>query len=213
MTPWSKIEAECGDFRKGFVAVFRKYEGQETDERDGSNRIVKVTMDSFARHMGIPRTTFQKWVAKVPPDTGVTTAAKDQKSIDDRFAEVTAGLVLDIDENTDVDERLLTARELAREGLSFQKIANAVGLNESTVRRDMAVRQAKAAVDPSFDIAGESVKHYDRTIACDLPSANDAIEEIDMLLDRMAVVYTLSKKDRAKLLKVLTAHLERLGTL
>jgi hypothetical protein len=59
---WSQIESECGNFRDGFVATFRKYEGQDTDERDGQNRAVKVTMASFARHVAIPETTFKQWV-------------------------------------------------------------------------------------------------------------------------------------------------------
>jgi len=59
---WSQIEAECGDYRAGFVATFRKYEGQPTDEKDAQGRTVKVTAESFARHVGIPPTTFQGWV-------------------------------------------------------------------------------------------------------------------------------------------------------
>jgi transposase-like protein len=60
--PWSQIEAECGDFRAGFVATYRKYQGQPTDERNGQNRVVKVTISSFARHMGIAESTFREWV-------------------------------------------------------------------------------------------------------------------------------------------------------
>jgi len=45
---WSDIEAECGDYRSGFIAVFKKYEGQSTDERDAQGRTVKVTAASFA---------------------------------------------------------------------------------------------------------------------------------------------------------------------
>lgn len=59
---WSQIEAECGDFRAGFVATFKKYEGQETDETDAQNKPVKVTVASFARHTGIAERTFRYWV-------------------------------------------------------------------------------------------------------------------------------------------------------
>lgn len=58
---WSQIEAECGDFRDGFVATFRTYEGEETDEFDGRGARVVVTVTSFARHAGIPETTFRRW--------------------------------------------------------------------------------------------------------------------------------------------------------
>jgi len=59
---WSEIEAECGNFRAGFVATFRKYEGQITDEKDAQGRTVKVTVSSFARHVGVPESTFKDWV-------------------------------------------------------------------------------------------------------------------------------------------------------
>lgn len=59
---WSVIEAECGDYRAGFVATFRKYEGQPTDEKDARGRVVKVTATAFARHMGIPEGTFRDWL-------------------------------------------------------------------------------------------------------------------------------------------------------
>lgn len=64
MVKWHEIEAECGGYREGFVAVFRRYEGQPTDEKDGAGRIVKVTAASFARHVGIPRQTFEEWVKR-----------------------------------------------------------------------------------------------------------------------------------------------------
>jgi len=68
---WSQIEAECGDYREGFVATFRKYEGQQTDEVDGAGRRVKVTASSFARHVGIDPSTFRRWMGvarHVTPD-------------------------------------------------------------------------------------------------------------------------------------------------
>lgn len=61
---WSEIEAECGDYRAGFVTVFRKYEGQLTDEKDGAGRTVKVTATSFARHVGISEQVFLLWVRR-----------------------------------------------------------------------------------------------------------------------------------------------------
>jgi hypothetical protein len=61
---WVEIKAECGDYRAGFVATFKKYEGQATDEKDKRGRAVIVTAASFARHMGIPRQTFEEWIAK-----------------------------------------------------------------------------------------------------------------------------------------------------
>lgn len=59
---WADIEAECGGYREGFVAIFRKYEGQATDERTAQGHVVKVTRTSFADHMGINPSTFHRWV-------------------------------------------------------------------------------------------------------------------------------------------------------
>jgi transposase-like protein len=61
---WAEIEAECGGFRDGFVATFRKYEGQDTDEKTAQGRTVKVTIASFARHMGIHKDTLNWWIRK-----------------------------------------------------------------------------------------------------------------------------------------------------
>jgi hypothetical protein len=63
MITWSEIIGECGNYKAGLVAVFRKYEGLPTDERDGRGT-VKVTQESFARHMGIPIQTFRDWVKR-----------------------------------------------------------------------------------------------------------------------------------------------------
>lgn len=65
MVTWSTITEEVyesTDFRQRLVTVFRKYEGQETDQRDKSNRVVKVTRASFARHFGVPEGSFDRWV-------------------------------------------------------------------------------------------------------------------------------------------------------
>lgn len=80
MITWNEITEELGThkgFREALVSVFRKYEGQETDEKDKSNRTVKVTVASFARHLGIAQQTFDNWVnppspREVVPDPGIT---------------------------------------------------------------------------------------------------------------------------------------------
>lgn len=61
---WSQIEDECSDYRAGFVATFRKHEGKVTDEKAKNGHAVKVTMSSFARHVGIAETTFKDWVKR-----------------------------------------------------------------------------------------------------------------------------------------------------
>lgn len=61
---WGDILAECGNYRDGFVAIFRQYEGQPTDEKDAQGRVVKVTASSFAQHLGIDKMTFSRWVKR-----------------------------------------------------------------------------------------------------------------------------------------------------
>ena len=62
MITWAEIQAEAGDYKAGFVALFRKYEGQTTDEKTAQDHPVKVTRASFARHFGIAEDTFRHWI-------------------------------------------------------------------------------------------------------------------------------------------------------
>lgn len=64
MISWTEIMDECGNYRERFVTVFRRYEGQKTDERDAQGRTVKVTAQSFAEHVGIHPETFRDWLRK-----------------------------------------------------------------------------------------------------------------------------------------------------
>lgn len=69
---WSQIEAECGDYRAGFVETFRKYEGRDTDEIGANGQIIRVSVSSFARHLGIAKTTFQNWIKVVDQEAQPT---------------------------------------------------------------------------------------------------------------------------------------------
>jgi transposase-like protein len=80
---WEDIEAECEGFRDGFVRTYLKYEGRKTDEIDASNRVVKVTQASFARHFGIAQQTFNDWVKeykKVLPVSGSTSRTPSKQT-------------------------------------------------------------------------------------------------------------------------------------
>ena len=89
MIKWTDIDNEVEEFqsgyRSGFVAIFKKYEGMETDDRDASNRVVKVTRASFAKRYGIAETTFRGWL-----EVGTTVAATSRGTISDRMAEAAA---------------------------------------------------------------------------------------------------------------------------
>ena len=107
------------------------------------------------------------------------------------------------------DEVWAHAVELARDGLNYGQIAKRVGLAEATVRRDIAVREARAAADPKAHPV-QSVRHLDRTAACGIESALQAIAEIDTLLRRIHNLYTLSPAHRRRLIRILNTHIERL---
>jgi transposase-like protein len=62
MIKWAEIDAEVTGYREGFVAIYRRHEGEMTDETDAVGRPIKVTMTSFARHFGIGDKTFRRWV-------------------------------------------------------------------------------------------------------------------------------------------------------
>jgi hypothetical protein len=64
MITWDQITAECDGYRAGFVAVFRKYEGEPTDEDDAQGRPLKVSQRTFSEHLGIGRSTFHQWIRK-----------------------------------------------------------------------------------------------------------------------------------------------------
>jgi len=74
MVTWDRITAECDGYRAGFVAVYRKYQGEPTDEVDGSNRVIKVTAQSFADHSGIAASTFKRWLKAGEEVTTATVA-------------------------------------------------------------------------------------------------------------------------------------------
>lgn len=98
MVRWDEIVEQCGNYKAGFVAIFRRYEGQPTDETDKQGRAVKVTAKSFADHMGIPDTTFRRWLASVVTNP-VTTEAQRATGAAGRavrkLAETDPGAVVD----------------------------------------------------------------------------------------------------------------------
>lgn len=213
MIKWEKILGECLPYRQGFlpyrqgfVDVFKKYEGQPTDEKNERGGVVKVTQSSFARHAGIAKMTFNDWVRA----SNRTDTVPPERQLHDDFDEVVAGLVLDIPGDADINTRLEHAVELAREGMSFKKIGDAVGLGESVVRRDMIVREAKAELDSTFDPVG-SARNLDQTIACGLRPVPDVLEDIELfVLHLLSSAYTLSKTDKNRLKKILTIGIQEL---
>jgi hypothetical protein len=91
---WSAVDKKVEPYRLGYVHTFLAFEGRPLLEEDGTpmrsttgRYPLEVTMNSFAKHCGIPTTTFQDWVYAVrgpttprEPDTG----EGGESEIDDR---------------------------------------------------------------------------------------------------------------------------------
>lgn len=80
MIRWEEIEIEAGNYKDGFVALFKKYEGQETDEKDGQGNTVMVEAKSFARHMGIAPETFRRWLKRDSQSPTVVLSESKEKT-------------------------------------------------------------------------------------------------------------------------------------
>lgn len=97
MINWTEIDAEVEEFqdgyRSGFVSIFKKYEGQETEERTAQGHVVKVTVVSFGRRYGIAETTFRGWVdadSSTPEESKRNRPGPNQRAIDQAAADAKA---------------------------------------------------------------------------------------------------------------------------
>lgn len=145
---WSTIEAECGDYRSGFVAIFRKYEGQATDEKDEAGRTVKVTIESFARHVGIPPSTFSRWTKT----TKRVVQPEDRQRMDASMAR-TKARALPPAEKAKLAAELLEDEQVAEQVVADKRARHNVNkATDEHYRRDAIDRhertERKAAADP-----------------------------------------------------------------
>jgi hypothetical protein len=160
MITWSEIIAECGEFRKGFVNTYLKHKGEETDERDESNRVVKVTESSFARHTGIPQQTFNQWVKEeVLLDSSSTSAKQARgvaantravKNLTRKDPAALADAVLSA--GPEASGRAFHEIKLRRAGVDTSK-ANKKAANAWAHQQAAPIRQAIAVVDAELCIA------------------------------------------------------------
>lgn len=122
MTPlhvqWSQIEAECDGYREGFVAIYRKYEGMPTDEKDAQGKTIRVTQASFARHMKIPESTFKNWMKRTKTTAAAVSKRDRTREAIDRMpttekAELAAELLEDPEVANKIPPRRFTAEPVA----------------------------------------------------------------------------------------------------
>jgi hypothetical protein len=182
---WADIEADCGDYREGFVYVFLKYQGQRVEG-------VRLTQTAFANHFDIKASTFQGWVKSSLNRTNTVRTNTEVTPI------ITARDRAEEDEHP-----IERARELARAhpDLSYRQIGPMVGIDESAVRRDPVIR----------GIRGDSkVKDDANSVACRIETPGELIGNIKLDIARLfnsAIYSPLSEIDRRRLRKILNEGL------
>jgi len=170
-----------------------------------TQRVLGEQIGKSHAHVGYMR---QVWVRN-----GNLGGHSASRSFDSYYQEVKHMDKTDADTRTDdVRVKFKKAEELARQGVSFRQIGPAVGLDESYIRRDAGVRQARAEWDEDFDPEPASLTHPERSIACEVEPAHELIDEIAGLIARITgPIYSLSKRDRMELIKVMTTAIEELS--
>lgn len=109
----------------------------------------------------------------------------------------------------DVTDKLAEAVKLAATGMSYRAIGPAVGLDESVVRRDPAVRAARVQADPE----AHSVTLKTRSLACRIESAAELIDRLEVTIDALIQPgdYQLSISDRKRIRRILAGAMERIS--
>lgn len=202
---WSQIESECGDYRAGFVATFRKYEGRDTDEIDGNNQIVKVTIASFARHAGIDDRTFRRWLGLHSPsdlDVSLGRAVGAARRFADKLpAEQKAKLAAELLEDEEVAEQVEQHR-IAQRGPSYgpAPVPDEVG---ERARRHVG-RALGHDTDQATDYLRAAANEIAHAVMCkerwgiDFPDDEaQALERIDHWLRVYRSPATVTAEDRA----------------
>lgn len=148
MITWTEIMTECGNYREGFVAIFRRYEGQPTDEKDSRGRVVAVTMASFCRHMGLEQTTFRRWTK-----TGAAAAVSTRNRRAEAINRDPGGTVDDIMAAPEkVQDEIFHELKLRRAGVDTSRAARkgadaAAHAQAEPIRRAMASTEVALCVE------------------------------------------------------------------
>lgn len=78
---WQGLARQCGDYRAGFVRVFREHEGEIIEGE-------QCTAASFARHMGIAQQSFDRWLKGEDQDVPTTGTSRSSKKDQDAASPV-----------------------------------------------------------------------------------------------------------------------------
>jgi transposase-like protein len=160
MITWNEIIAECGNYRDGFVKVFRRHEGEATDEKDKQGRPIKVTIHSFAGHIGVNPATFHRWVRSSQREkTGRSERSKNDLTRDVlRAARSKPEAVVDaiMDAPDHVQDEIYHDLKLRRAGVDTSRAGRkgadaAAHARTEPIKRAMASSQAQLCVEALND--------------------------------------------------------------
>jgi transposase-like protein len=202
--PWSQIEAECGDYRAGFVATFHKYEGRDTDEIAGNGQIIRVTASSFARHVGIARQTFERWV-KAADQEGTPNQGAESVEITARSARASARN-LPPEERAKLAAELLNDEEVTEQPEARTAVAKA---SIAAQRREQERTEHKRASDPVGRRMDENIALLDLQLAI-----NGFVRKATDLLPNVGPVAADQRpwlKGEADRLEIITAEVRYLA--
>jgi hypothetical protein len=186
MISWNDIAAECGNYKSGFVAVFRKYEGQSTDEHDAYGRVVKVTQASFARHIGIDPSTFGRWVKQEMGGTLQSISGREERTaashanVIKNMARKNPAALLDAIESAGVgaSDQVFHEHKLRRAGIDTSKAARKAA-EAAAHHQTEPIRRAMATADVALCVAAlrDATEHLRTAIEAGALDG-DAITEI-----------------------------------
>jgi hypothetical protein len=158
---WTDIVTECRNYKAGFVATFRKYEGMTTDEKDGQGRPMKVSGNTFADHMGIPRETFKRWVraeAVGPtwsnPDATQARTAASHSNVAKNMARSNPSSLVDAIQSAGpgAEDQVFHEMKLRRAGVDTSK-ANRKAADAHAHQQIEPIRRALATADVALCVA------------------------------------------------------------
>ena len=182
MIKWTDIEDEVGDYKNGFVSTFKKYEGMDTDARDGANRVVKVTISSFANQFGIPETTFRRWVQQ---EMGTRRESTSR--------------------NSNIEDKVKAASDRARtEAEAAAKKALADALANAELEKRKALLAQKQEQEKAAKLEAEKIRKEEQTKAAAAAAKEIAELKAKMAATAKAAEFDISTMTEAQKAQVMT---------
>lgn len=193
MIRWSDIDNEVEEFqsgyRAGFISIFKKYEGMETDERTTQNKVIVVNKSNFSERYGIAYSTFNGWLQKEVAGAATSSRVRpgpDQRALAQAAEEAAA--------KAKAEAEARAAKELSA-ALERQK-------------REQALAEAKRAQEQAAKIRAEEQAKAAEATRKEREQAQKEMSELKAKLAEAAKaakfdISTLSDADKAKVMTML----------